>query len=151
MSSLTLCQKGVLPVSDSFNYTFLTANFQFDLCVHGWHQTSFPISKYPRASKNGWLGFWWNSNSWMIDLLQSVIVNNILLITDSGGSAVLLLLDLTAAFDTVDHSNLILRLEQCDIKGNPLEWFRSYLSERTLMILRPPQLHLLVVSRRVPY
>lgn len=68
----------------------------------------------------------------------------------------LLLLDLTAAFDAVDHSNLILRLEQCDIKGcdikgNLLDWFRSYLSERTLMILRPPQLHLLVVSRRVAY
>lgn len=62
------------------------------------------------------------------------MLNDILLITDSGDPAVLLLLDLTAAFDTVDHSILISRLAQCGIKGIPLEWFRSYLSKRTFSV-----------------
>lgn len=39
------------------------------------------------------------------------IFNDLLLYTDAGKSAVLVLLDSTAAFDTVDHEILISRLE----------------------------------------
>lgn len=38
---------------------------------------------------------------------QIKVFNNLLLVTDSGDSAVLLHLDLTAAFDTADHNILI--------------------------------------------
>ena len=45
---------------------------------------------------------------------------------------ILLLLDLAAAFDTVDHTTLIDRLVNrfapCDLA---LAWFKSYLSDRT--------------------
>ena len=42
------------------------------------------------------------------------------------------MLDLSAAFDTIDHGTLIDRLEsQFGIAGKPLEWIKSYLDNRT--------------------
>ena len=43
----------------------------------------------------------------------------------------LVLLDLSAAFDTIHHDKPIQRLEcDCEVTGNALSWFRSYLSDR---------------------
>ena len=51
---------------------------------------------------------------------------------DRGQVSVLCLLDLTAAFDTVDHELLIQRLQRTfGISGSALAWFESYLSDRT--------------------
>ena len=50
------------------------------------------------------------------------VFNDIFLATDSGHCVVLVLLDLIAAFDTVDHKILITRLEQwVGISGTALE------------------------------
>ncbi len=63
------------------------------------------------------------------------VLNDILLSIDTGNSVVLLLLDLSAAFDTVDHSILISRLEHCvGIGGSVLKWFRSFLNNRTFSV-----------------
>lgn len=45
------------------------------------------------------------------------VFNDILVAVDAGKNAVLILLDLKAAFDTVDHNVLICRLEHLIISG----------------------------------
>jgi len=60
------------------------------------------------------------------------MMNNILHVLDNGDVTVVSLLDLSAAFDIIDHSILCQRLEHLyGISGTPLNGFRSYLSNRT--------------------
>uniref|UniRef100_A0A803TWG8 Reverse transcriptase domain-containing protein n=1 Tax=Anolis carolinensis TaxID=28377 RepID=A0A803TWG8_ANOCA len=51
--------------------------------------------------------------------------------SDSGGSALLVLLDLTAAFDTVDYNLMIHRLAMSGVRGQALNWFNSFLRNRS--------------------
>ena len=83
-------------------------------------------------------------NNSMFDLLQSAyrdkhstetalikVQNDILSVLDTGSPAILLMLDLSAAFNTIDHDILLSQL--CNvygITGNALDWFRSYLTGR---------------------
>ena len=57
---------------------------------------------------------------------------NILKSIDDKQCVVLLLLDLSAAFDTVDHKNLLHRLRsRFGIKGKAPSWLQSYLTDRS--------------------
>ena len=59
------------------------------------------------------------------------VQNDILAALDTNSLAILLMLDLSAAFDITDHDILLSRL--CNVHGmtgNALDWFRSYLTGR---------------------
>jgi Reverse transcriptase (RNA-dependent DNA polymerase) len=56
------------------------------------------------------------------------VVNDLLLAADHGEVSALCLLDLSAAFDTVDHELLLSRLQsRFSVVGMALNWFISYL------------------------
>ena len=60
------------------------------------------------------------------------VQNDILMELDNGNVVLLVLLDLSAAFDTIDHEILLKRLStRCGINGTVLKWFQSYLNDRT--------------------
>lgn len=53
-------------------------------------------------------------------------------ISDKGKNVILILLNLSAAFDTVNHTFLLAGLDKhFGINGTVLNWFSSYLWERT--------------------
>ena len=58
------------------------------------------------------------------------VQNDLLMALDSGYSVILLMLDLSAAFDTIDHSIMLHRLSfRFGIKEKALKWFESYLPD----------------------
>ena len=59
------------------------------------------------------------------------IVDDILMFIDNNSNVILMFLDLSAAFDTVNHSILLKRLKnKYGVKGSALDLFESYLSNR---------------------
>ena len=59
------------------------------------------------------------------------VQNDLLMAMHQGKMSALILLDLSAAFDTIDHGLLLNRMEKrFQICGSALAWFKSYLSDR---------------------
>ena len=59
------------------------------------------------------------------------VTNDLLCAVDKQQAVILVLLDLAAAFDTVNHDILLQRLHQeMGVYGVPLQWFESYLTGR---------------------
>lgn len=65
------------------------------------------------------------------ETLLTKLVNDILISLDSKSCVVLLLLDLSAAFDTVDHNMLLSILhDELGLSGTVLQWISSFLTGR---------------------
>lgn len=113
-----------------------------------------PISKLPFMSKimekvvAGQLTSYMEEHN-LFDLFQSgfrkmhstetallKVSSDIMMAADSGHYTVLVLLDLTSAFDTVDHEILIDRLKTVfGFSGSVLQWFSSYITDRTFNVV----------------
>jgi len=68
------------------------------------------------------------------------VLSDVLSAIDNGSVAALVLLDLSAAVDTVDHEILLRRLESFGIGGCNIRWFKSYLvrdDSSSALLLRP--------------
>ena len=64
------------------------------------------------------------------------LTNDIQVSMNKGQMTALVLLDLSAAFDTIDQKLLLERVEQdYGISGNVLAWLKSYLNERTFSVV----------------
>ena len=67
------------------------------------------------------------------DLLR--LLSDLTFAVESGRIALLALLDMSAAFDTVDHSILLCRLDKTyGIRDGALRWIESYLTDRTQQV-----------------
>ena len=53
---------------------------------------------------------------------------------DMGCHTIGVFLDLSKAFDTLEHQVLFEKLAKYGIRGTPLDWFRSYLTGRKLRV-----------------
>ena len=63
------------------------------------------------------------------------VKNDLLMAMDKGQVTLLVLLDLSSAFDTVDHDILLDRLRSTiGLRGKVLSWFESYLKGRSQQV-----------------
>lgn len=63
------------------------------------------------------------------------VSSDILMSADSGKHTVLVLLDLTSAFDTIDHNIMLNKLQDLlGISRSVLKWFSSYLTGRSFSV-----------------
>ena len=113
------------PVSNLLYISKLAERAVFDQ-IHN-HMTQFDL--YPMLQSAYRSGY-----STETALLK--VKNDILLTMDKQRVTLLVLLDLSAAFDTIDHQVLLKRLESSfRITGKALRWFASYLTERSQRIV----------------
>ena len=77
----------------------------------------------------------------------TLIINDILISLDNKAPCYLVLLDLSSAFDTLDHNILSIRLNEIGIYGQVHSWFMSFVLSRTYSVkinssLSPPYVNI---------
>ena len=80
----------------------------------------------------------------------TLVRNDILLNMDNQRSTCLVLLNLSAAFDTLDHATLLNRLEnRFKITGGALKWIQSYLLDRSQAVVLKNEVGEIVRSNNI--
>ena len=95
------------------------------------------LSKKSRALNKWWWKFICSSRglSHSTETALMKVRNDITMAIDTGQSAMLVLLDLSAAFDTVEVDTLIHTLQDhFGVTGSALDWFRSYMIDRYFQV-----------------
>ena len=69
-----------------------------------------------------------------VDALVNV-VENIRLEKEKGNNSTTVFLDLKKAFDTLNNSPLLKKIDNFGIRGQVLSWFSSYLKSRTQCVI----------------
>ena len=70
----------------------------------------------------------------------TLLVENITTAFEKKQSMIGVFLDLSKAFDTIDHQILLQKLMHCGVRGLTLEWFFGYLNDRTQQVVCNNQL-----------
>uniref|UniRef100_A0A803TUY7 Reverse transcriptase domain-containing protein n=1 Tax=Anolis carolinensis TaxID=28377 RepID=A0A803TUY7_ANOCA len=70
----------------------------------------------------------------MLDIIRGALVDDLRQELDRGSVSLLVLLDLSAAFDTIDHGILLGRLTGMGLGGTVLQWLHSFLEGRSQMV-----------------
>ena len=133
----------VLPLLKKFGLDFMFENFRpisnlpfaaksaekvtiSQLSIHSAANAPFPDREYQSAYRK--------NHPTETALLK--VQNDILLSMDRQEVTLLVLIDLSSAFDTIDHAILLETIEKdFGVTGNALKWLTSYLSERKQTIL----------------
>ena len=100
-----------------------------DLSLFCLHSVRFLRKLYIHVHSytSSWLPI--NSSQETISALTS-FADEVLLNMEQGRLCGAVFLDLTKAFDTVDHQILLSKLSAYGLSGNSLKWFRSYITDR---------------------
>ena len=122
---LDLIFKNYRPVSNLQDVPKLTERAVFEQ-VHLHMETKMSIDPLLRSAYR-------TQHSTETALLK--VMNDVLLKMNSQHVTLLVMLDLSAAFDTVNHKILLERLQhEIGISGVPLQWFKAYLYNRSQSI-----------------
>ena len=74
--------------------------------------------------------------SYGVETALTRVQNDLLQSLDDGNEEILVLLDLSSAFDTLDHGMLLHRLKVTfGVSGIPADWFTSYLHDREQRVI----------------
>jgi hypothetical protein len=69
------------------------------------------------------------------ELALLCLIDKVSTALEKGDYVLGLFLDFSKAFDTVNHEILFVKLEDMGIRGTPLNWFKSYLSDRKQYVI----------------
>ena len=124
-----LIKKASLPVEDLKNYLPVSGLSFISKLVEHVVAKQLVDHIHRHGLDNSYQSAYKSSHSTETALLS--IKNYIYLSLSRGEATALVLLDLSAAFDTIDHSNLLsCLLDWFGVGGSALKWFSSYLTER---------------------